>query len=171
MVVPALLVGCAFFSPPKAQVDVRDIEAAFPTMQRLAVGVYWLMAGGEEDECEYFQYSRGAFTSRPDDCRVFDYDDRQPGGGAEGPVPDPFDEQARFDVADMLAAFEGVGAPLDYINVVVQADGSVGPDSNFSFDRCVMYVYDPGWTTLPEADPDSIAAGVNTDWYSIDDCP
>ena len=148
--------GCVLLDAPKASVSVEDIGAAFPTVQRLQAVVYMRDAGevGEAD-CEYFEYKRGAFTSKPDDefCRVFDFEGRQPGGGDEGPVPVAFDDTARSDLEALKEAFHGVSAPLDYMNLVLAADGAVGPDSGFRFDRCVAYWYQPGWTVLPEDDP------------------
>ena len=170
-----IVAGCAFFRTPKATVNVADVAAAFPTLERLSAVVYMLDAGsGEEPGCEYFQYGRGAFTSNPDDefCRVFDFDNRHPGGGDEGPVPIAFDAEARRDLAALKRAFEGVGAPLDYMNAVLAADGSVASDSGFAFDRCVTYWYHPGWTVLPEdIAGDSVSTGINADWYKTDGCP
>jgi hypothetical protein len=168
------LSGCTLFGPPaKATVPVAAMRAAFPTIERLAAVVYSHdPAGDAVAECEYFEYGRGAFTSDPADgsCRVFDPDDRHPGGGAEGPVPVAFDDQARADLADLKRAFDGAGAPLDYMNLVLEADGSVGPDSTFAFDPCVTYVYQPGWSTLP-SDEDAVSTGIDADWYKTDGCP
>ena len=131
--------------------------------------------GREPEDCVYFEYARGSFTSKPEDewCRVFDLlDERRPGGGPEGPVPVAFDDQARADMHAVLAAFDGVGTPLDYMNVVMDADGSIGPDSGFSFDRCVAYWYDPGWRRLPEDIPgESVSEGIDLNWYRTDHCP
>lgn len=167
--------GCASFATPKANVSVSDVGDAFPTIERLSAVVYMLEADGDgEPNCEYFEYGRGAFTSKPADefCRVFDFDERHPGGGDEGPVPVAFDDKAQADLADLKQAFAGAGAPLDYMNLVLAADGSVGPDSGFAFDRCVAYWYQPGWDALPEDDPgESISSGINEDWYETDSCP
>ena len=168
------IAGCAFLRTPKANVAVGDIATAFPTVQRLGAVVYMFEAGQDgEADCEYFEYQRGAFTSKPQDefCRVFDFDDRHPGGGNEGPVPVPLDDQARADLVDFKKAFEGVGASIDYMNAVLASDGSVGPDSGFDFDRCVAYWYDPGWTALPNDDPDSVSTGIDANWYKTDSCP
>ncbi len=168
------LSGCALFHAPKANVSVADVTAAFPTVERLGAVVYMFEAGQDgEADCEYFEYRQGAFTSKPHDefCRVFDVDNRHPGGGSEGPVPVPFDDQARADLADFKKAFEGVGAPMDYMNGVLAADGSVGPDSGFAFDRCVTYWYQPGWTALPDDDPDAVSTGIDANWYKSDGCP
>jgi hypothetical protein len=131
-------------------------------------------AGNEgEPDCEYFEYSRGAFTSKPEDefCRVFDFDNRHPGGGDEGPMPVVFDDEARADLADLKKAFDGVGAPLDYMNLVFDANGSVGPDSGFEFDRCVAFWYQPGWTALPDdIAGDFVSMAIDEDWYKTDAC-
>jgi hypothetical protein len=176
LLVVLLLSSCALFRAPKATVEVEAVAAAFPTIERLEAVVYMHEGGSDSDdpECEYFEYGRGAFTSNPADefCRVFDFDDRHPGGGMEGPVPVAFDDQARAHLAELLASFDGVGAPLDYMNLVLAPDGSVGADSGFSFDRCVSYWYQPGWTTLPEdIEGDSVSSGMNADWYKTDSCP
>jgi hypothetical protein len=175
LVVALVFSGCAMFRTPKATLSVDDIAVAFLTIQRLSAVVYSRDASEDgEADCEYFQYGRGAFTSKPEDefCRVFDFADRQPGGGDEGPAPVAFDAQARTDLAEFLAALKSVGAPLNYMNLVPTADGSVGPDSNFAFDRCVSYVYQPGWTALPEdLSDDAVSSGINADWYKVDSCP
>jgi hypothetical protein len=175
MVVALVFSGCAVFRTPKVTVSVDDIAMAFPTIQRLSAVVYLHEAGQDgAADCEYFEYGRGAFTSKPEDefCRVFDFADRQPGGGSEGPAPAAFDAQAQADLAEFLAAFEAVGARLDYMNLVPAENGSVGPDTNFAFDRCVSYVYQPGWTTLSEdVSGDSISSGIDRDWYKTDGCP
>ncbi len=170
-----IVAGCAFFRMPKATVNVADVAAAFPTIERLSAVVYMLDAGGDDEpDCEYFEYGRGAFTSNPDDefCRVFDFGDRHPGGGHEGPVPIAFDAEARTDLAALKHAFEGVGAPLNSMNAVLAVDGSVASDSGFAFDRCVTYWYHPGWTALPDdISGDSVSRGINADWYKTDGCP
>jgi hypothetical protein len=130
--------------------------------------------GRDEPDCEYFDYGRVAFTSKPEDefCRVFGYNTRQPDGGFEGPIPVAFDETARADLPELKQAFAGISAPLDYINLALASDGSVGPDSVFSFDRCVTYWYQPGWTALPEdIDGETVSTGINKDWYESDGCP
>jgi hypothetical protein len=175
MVIALVISGCALFRTPKATVSVDDITLAFPTIQRLSAVVYSNEAGQDgAADCEYFEYGRGAFTSKPEDefCRVFDFANRQPGGGSEGPAPAAFDAQARADLAEFLAAFKPVGVPLDYVNLVPTANGSIGPDTNLAFDRCVSYVYQPGWTTLPEDTPgDSVSSGIDKNWYKADGCP
>jgi hypothetical protein len=170
------LSGCTLLgSPAKATISPADLKAAFPTIERLASVVYSHDPEGDAvAECEYFEYGRGAFTSDPANasCRVFDPEDRHPGGGAEGPVPVAFDDQARADLADLKRTFEGADAPLDYMNLVLGADGSVGPDSTFAFDPCVTYVYQPGWSTLPgDEDGDTVSTGIDADWYKTDSCP
>jgi hypothetical protein len=168
------LAGCAFLRAAKADVAVTDVEAAFPTVERLGAVVYMVEAGQDGGpDCEYFEYQRGAFTSTPEDefCRVFDFDSRHPGGGHEGPVPTPLDDQAHADLADFKNAFDDVGSPIDYMNAVLAPDGSVGPDTGFNFDRCVAYWYEPGWTSLPDDDPDSVSTGIDANWYKTDNCP
>ena len=72
----------------------------------------------------------------------------------------------------MLAAFDRVGTPLRYLNVVLTQEGLMGPDSGFAFDRCVYYSYQPGWTALPEDIPDEqVSTGIDGDWYRTDACP
>jgi hypothetical protein len=177
LVVVAALVfaGCGLFRPSKSTVSVDDIALAFPTIQRFSAVAYSHEAGQDgEADCQYFQYGRGAFSSKPEDefCRIYDFDNRQPGGGPEGPVPVAFDARPRTDLAELLTVFKSVGAPLDYMNVAPTSDGSVGPDSYFDFDRCVTYVYQPGWTTLPEDDPGRyVSTGINVDWFKTDLCP
>lgn len=170
------LSGCSLFRAPKAEVDVVQVQAAFSAVEQLGAVVYMHNPADEggDPACDYFEYARGAYTSTPGDefCRVFDYDDRQPGGGLEGPVPVAFDDQARADLASMLAAFDGVAAPLSYMNVVLAANGSIGPDSGFTFDRCVYYWYQPNWSVLPDDfQGKEVSTGINTDWYKTDSCP
>ena len=172
----AVLSGCALSGAPKASVDLAAVQAAFPTIERLGAVVY--MHDGASDqgdpECEYFEYGRGAFSSNPaaEFCRVFDFDDRHPGGGSAGQVPVAFDDQARADLIELLASFDGVGTPLAYMNLMLAADGSVTGDSGFRFDRCVSYWYQPGWSSLPEDLPgDSVSSGIDADWYKTDSCP
>lgn len=169
------LTGCALVAPAKADVDVAHIAAAFPTIERLSAVVYMHDPGNDSDaDCEYFEYGRGAFTSKPEDefCRVFDYEGRHEGGGDEGPVPVPFDDQALADLATLKSALAEDGLALDYMNVVLAPDGSVAGDSNFWFDRCVTYWYQPGWTTLPEDDPGKlVSTAIDSNWYKEDGCP
>jgi hypothetical protein len=167
------LLGCALIGPKKADVDVAHVAAAFETIERLGAVAYMVQPENEGEDCVYFQYKRGAFTSLPQDefCRVFDFDNRQPGGGSEGPIPIAFDDAAKGDLAELKAALGGVGAPLDYMNLVLRADGSVGRDSGFAFDRCVMYWYEPGWTSLPEdIDEETVTTAIDSDWYEVDSC-
>lgn len=176
LLVVVVVSGCALIRAPKASVDVTAVAAAFPTIESLGAVVYMHEDGSDsgDPECEYFEYGRGAFTSNPADefCRVFDFDDRHPGGGLEGPVPVAFDDQARADLGELLASFDGVGAPLDYMNLVLAPDGSVGADSGFMFDRCVSYWYQSGWAKLPEdIEGESVSSGLNADWYKTDNCP
>jgi hypothetical protein len=173
LVIVLVVAGCVLFSPPKAKVAVADIAAAFPEVDRLGAVVYMYEAGSDgEPDCEYFEYRRGAFTSKPEDrlCRVFDFDGRHTGGGDEGPIPVAFDEEAHADLVAFKRALDRVGAALVYMNAVLAADGSVGPDSGFKFDRCVAYWYQPGWTSLPEDIPGDISSGINEDWYNTDGC-
>jgi hypothetical protein len=167
--------GCVLLAPSKASVKVSDIESVFPTIEQLSAVVYMHEPGidGAAD-CEYLEYERGAFTSNAADefCRVFDFDNRHPGGSSEGPAPVTFDAQALTDLAELKKAFDRVSIPLDYMNVVLNPDGHVGPDSGFSPDRCVTYWYQPDWANLPEdITGDSISIGINADWYKTDWCP
>src|SRR6476660_8252328 len=78
------LAGCALLRTPKADVSVDAVATAYSTVQRLGALVYMFEAAQDgEANCEYFEYQRGAFTSKPQDevCRVFDFDNRHPGGG------------------------------------------------------------------------------------------
>jgi hypothetical protein len=127
--------------------------------------------GGGDPACEYFEYERGAFTSNPadEDCRVFERNDEP---GIRGPAPVAFDDQARADLKAMLAAFDSTGAPLNYMNVVLTEEGSMGPGSGFAFDRCVYYKYRPGWAVLPEdIEGEQVSTGIDRDWYQTDSCP
>ena len=176
LLVVLVVSGCSLLRAPKADVDVSRVQAAFPAVEQLGAVVYMddPAVEGEDRGCEYFEYQRGAYASDPDDefCRVFDYDDRHPGGGPEGPVPGAFDDQARADVTAMLAAFDSVATPVRYMNVVLTADGSIGPDSNFAFDRCVYYWYQPSWKSLPDDfKGKEVSTGINADWYKTDNCP
>jgi hypothetical protein len=161
--------GCALFRPPKADIDVTQLQAAFPAVEAIGAIVY--MDEGGDPACEYFEYERGAFTSNPADefCRVFERIDEP---GQDGPPPVAFDEQARADLKTLLAAFKNTGAGLRYMNVALDADGSVESESTFAFDRCVYYRYHPGWADLPQDTPgEEVWAGVNGDWYQNDNCP
>jgi hypothetical protein len=168
------IAGCALSVRPSADVVVANIATAFPAIERLSAVIYLNEEGSDgEPGCEYFVYVRGAFTSKPTDqfCRVFDFDDRQPGGGDAGPSPVEFDDLARADLADLKVAFERVGAPLKYLNLVIAPNGSVGPDSVFDFDGCIVYWYRPGWTVLPvDESGDSVSTGIDEDWYETDNC-
>lgn len=160
--------------PPKADVDVTQVQAAFPVVEGFGAVAYMddpAVQGGDP-ACEYFEYARGAFTSNPADefCMVLNFEEA--GEPLWGPAPVAFDDQARADLKAMLAAFASKGAPLRYLNVVLTQDGSMGPDSNFAFDRCVSYRYQPGWIVLPEDTPgEEVSTGIDPDWYRTDNCP
>lgn len=153
-------------------VAVSDIASVFPTVEGLAARVYMVHETGEGETCEYFEYVTRSFTSIPTDqfCRVFDFDDRHPGEG-EGVDPIGFTQDARDDLAGLKAAFRQAGLDIEYLNVVFRPDGSVGPGSFFQFDPCVAFVYEPGWSVLPEDFPgDSTSVGIDANWYKMDSC-
>jgi hypothetical protein len=163
----SIAVGC--LPPVKAAVSVTDLASTFPTLDRLAVRSYEFRRFNDgEPVCESFHYARGAFTSIPGDefCAVF-HDDPDP-----RPVPIAFDAQALADLAVVKIDFARMGVPIQQIYIHSDSEGSVGRGSAFAADRCVIYVYDPGWAVLPEQIPgDSISSGLTADWYKTDSCP
>ncbi len=158
----AALSVAACLGPTKIRVSVADFASLFPIVERLSVAVYM---DDPYSDCEYFEYGRGAFSSTPADefCRVFDLPDR--------PVPVAYDAQALADLAELKKEFNRVGLPMEYINVVFDSAGSVGPDSAFSADPCVTYWYEPGWSALPEDYPGAVSGAIDADWYRTDICP
>ncbi len=150
--------GCA----AKAKVDVADLEGMFPRMQRMSVNVLTLESN---PECQYFEYSRGAFTSNmPDDSCGW-------ANGHPPPSRSAFDERARQDMATLQDGFSRLGIPIAWIYIERGTDGSIGSGSFFAADRCVFYYYAPRWTRLPEAGKHEAVTGINPNWYKTDLCP
>lgn len=170
LVIVALAVGC--LHARKATVDVADLASLFPTIERLGVGVYYAEEIEGTKRCLYFEDRRGAFMNPPDgDCQVFDFDGRHSINGSTAPSPIAFDQGALADLNELQAEFTRIGLPVSYLNLVLHADGSVGGDSAFEADRCVVYTYEPGWSTLPTDLKNEVAAGINEDWWRLDSCP
>lgn len=147
--------GCSV----KAKVNVADLEAMFPAIQQLSVKMLTM-----DDDCQYFDYARGAFSSNlPDDTC----------GSANGfspPSRSSFDDRASQDLATLQDGFSRLGIPIKEIIIERGADGSIGSGSFFEADGCVFYHYAPSWTTLPEAGKD-VVAGIDPNWYKTDLCP
>jgi hypothetical protein len=151
----------------KAHVSISSLTALFPTIERLGVSKYLVETRTDKPDCVFFEYRHGAFTSDPSDefCRVFG----EP--GPTDPTPVPFDETANVDLASLRGEFNRLDVPIQYLFIHLDSDGAVGPGSAFNADRCVGYFYQPGWSTLPEADPDVVSTGIDANWYKTDFCP
>lgn len=162
------LVSAACLPAVKATVDVSDIESAFPVIEHLGVRVY-NYDDRNSHVCQYFYYDRGAYGADPSDrfCLPINVDDI-----ATGAHPDvqAFDDQARLDLATLASAFEPNDLSLEGLNLSI--DNSAIRFGRFGFDRCVTYVFDPGWTVLPADHPgDSTSTAIDRDWYKVDSCP
>ena len=155
-------VGC--LRPTKAGLSVSALSALFPVMDQLDVHSY--MADPHDPDCVYFEYRRGSFTSNPSNefCRTFE--------GPDDPAPVAFDPRATNDMASLIGEFERVGVPIEYLYISQDVAGAVGSGSLFAADRCVAYVYEPGWSSLPEDIPgESVSTAISADWHKTDNCP
>jgi hypothetical protein len=145
---------------------VSDLASTFPTLQHLGVSFFAHREFNEgEPVCDALVYKRGAFGSIPgsDTCGTFD------GSTA---IPVVFDPQAVADLAAVRAQFDRIRVPMRYALIMSGPDGAVGAKSKFAVDGCLTYVYEPGWTSLPETFPGKeVVTGIDQNWYRVDICP
>lgn len=144
-----VIVGCG----PSPSDAVADLEALLPTLA--AYGVTHLH---RTDECEYIIYSRGAFTSVPGafDCDI----------DVEGPQQrSEIDDQARADLDAIYRESERNGALIQTAYPEYGPDGSI-VGGTFGFEVCRSYIFEPGWSELPEADSETYTA-IDADWWEV----
>ena len=111
------------------QDEVRALEADFPAIEQLHV-----LGFTHLDECgDYLDYPRGVFVTDPGGSCYSGYE-----GADERRA---FDDQARADLEALLVATEANGPRLQSAFVAYLPDGTVGPDSTFSFTPDYRFVY------------------------------
>ena len=142
-----LLVALAGCGAPDHARSVRLLEELFPVLERLRVTELTV-----KQQCEYIEYSRGAFlVGDPYDC---------------WPVDDPrqIDAQAREAIDEIIRDSERLGRRLRDVSAEFDSDGRIARESGFRFDTCTWYYYDPGYSSLPFDDSEPYAE-INVDWY------
>ncbi len=166
LVAPACDLGVAKASAARS---IPAIRALLPAFEALDVRIYM-----DAEGCEYLVDDRGAFASNLDQegwCRVWDFEDRHPGGNA-ALAPGPFDDAARMEFTALRHEIDEAGLDLDYLDLLYDPDGHIAPGSIFAVGPCVTFFYDPRWSVLPESiEGVSVSTAIDDDWYQTDICP
>jgi len=159
--VPAPLASRPAGEPATGLTVVAGWEREFALIRRLGVRRYSVEP---LEGCEVFEYGRGLFVSAPEDefCGW-----RQ--GGEPSRARLPFDGQAQQDLRSFLSDAAAVGPTPRYLKVVGDAEGHVVGGA-FSSDLCRDYLYRPGWTEMPQANPGEVIVPVDSDWLEVSYC-
>jgi hypothetical protein len=132
---------------------VADLQALFPTLAEYGVTNFY-----GTDECEYIVYERGAFVTVPGafECDIDVAGPRQRSA---------FDDQARADLDAIYRESERHGRRIQQAYPEYGPDGSIIGGS-FGFEVCRSYIFEPGWSELPEADSETYTA-IDADWWEV----
>ena len=131
---------------------VAGIEAAFSTFERLAVRTF-----SAEADCDRITYARGSYalTGEGLPCSVYPRRTTDPG------VIDPV---TRADI-DAVRATSATARSLTYASMTYDVGGHV-TGGEFGLVGCSLFVYQPGYGRLPDADS-YVPIEIDPDWYLL----
>jgi hypothetical protein len=149
-----LLVSCGIPNSVQHQRDVKNLPKVFSTLQTLKVKAY-----RNQDWCKNIAYQRGLFSSNIETsaCNLFD-------GKSIA-----MDDRAKQDFQTISNAMATTGVNIHFLSAKYdRSNRLIGATFNLSTPCRCSYIYEPGYTQLPENFKGELEyTAINSDWYFL----